>query len=75
MHACLYAWPQTPAIGMADLRSAAIACHLANGIGIASAARSACRYVEAGIKTSVNLGKGSGPLNHFHSMQISPFSP
>ncbi|KAK1061439.1 trifunctional hydroxymethylpyrimidine kinase/phosphomethylpyrimidine kinase/thiaminase [Friedmanniomyces endolithicus] len=55
--------------------ASAIACHLANGTGVANAVRSACRYVEAGIKTSVNLGKGSGPLNHFHSMQISPFPP
>ncbi|KAK0305895.1 trifunctional hydroxymethylpyrimidine kinase/phosphomethylpyrimidine kinase/thiaminase [Friedmanniomyces endolithicus] len=55
--------------------ASAIACHLANGAGVANAVRSACRYVEAGIKMSVNLGKGSGPLNHFHSMQISPFPP
>ena len=60
---------------LADGHSAAIACYLANGVGIASAVRSACRYVEAGIKTSGTLGKGSGPLNHFHSLQSLPFPP
>lgn len=39
------------------------------------AVRMACRYVEAGIKTSPGLGKGSGPLNHFHSIQALPFAP
>ncbi|TKA70061.1 hypothetical protein B0A55_06240 [Friedmanniomyces simplex] len=55
--------------------ASAIACHLAKGAGVTKAVRSACRYVEAGIKTSANLGKGSGPLNHFHSMQSLPFPP
>ena len=59
----------------ADRRTAAIACRLAEGQSVAKAVRMACRYVEAGIKTSVNLGKGSGPLNHFHSVQILPFAP
>ncbi|CAD0090635.1 unnamed protein product [Aureobasidium vineae] len=39
------------------------------------AVRAAGRYVEAGIKTSVDLGKGSGPINHFHSLNIMPFPP
>jgi len=45
------------------------------GIGIAKAVRLACKYVEAGIKNSIDLGKGSGPLNHFHSVQTLPFAP
>ncbi|KAI6814455.1 hypothetical protein KC340_g16361 [Hortaea werneckii] len=52
-----------------------IACRLAEGYRIDRAARMACRYVEAGIKTSVDLGRGSGPLNHFHSTQSLPFPP
>lgn len=35
----------------------------------------ATRYVEAGIKTSLDLGKGSGPINHFHSTYSLPFAP
>jgi hydroxymethylpyrimidine kinase/phosphomethylpyrimidine kinase len=54
--------------------ASAIACNLANDSDVKKAVRSACRYVEAAIKTSPNLGKGSGPLNHFHSLQILPFS-
>ncbi|KAK4925600.1 trifunctional hydroxymethylpyrimidine kinase/phosphomethylpyrimidine kinase/thiaminase, partial [Elasticomyces elasticus] len=55
--------------------ASAIACHLAVGDDVATAVRQACRYVEAGIRTSVNFGQGSGPLNHFHSMQSLPFPP
>ena len=55
--------------------SAAIACNLANGHEIDTAVRSACQYVDAGIRTSTDLGQGSGPLNHFHSLQILPFAP
>jgi hypothetical protein len=54
---------------------AAIACNLANDLDIVIAVRAACRYVDAGIRTSTDLGKGSGPLNHFHSLQILPFAP
>ena len=39
------------------------------------AVRSAVRFVEAGIKTSSELGQGSGPINHFHSMYTMPFAP
>lgn len=56
-------------------KAAAIACHLANGATITDSVRKACRYVDAGIRTSVDLGKGSGPLNHFHSVQSLPFAP
>ena len=55
--------------------ASAIACNLAQGSDVSSAVRAACRYVDAGIKTSYDLGKGSGPLNHFHSLQILPFAP
>lgn len=39
------------------------------------AVKSATRYVEAGIVTSKELGKGNGPINHFHSTYTLPFSP
>jgi hypothetical protein len=54
--------------------ASAIACNLAKDDDVKKAVRAACRYVEAAIKTSPNLGKGSGPLNHFHSVQVLPFS-
>ncbi|KAL1976837.1 hypothetical protein VTN31DRAFT_3119 [Thermomyces dupontii] len=55
--------------------ASAIAANLALGKDLEDAVRSAVRYVEAGIKTSVDLGKGSGPINHFHSMYSLPFAP
>lgn len=55
--------------------TAAIACGLAQGYDVVEAVRAACRYVDAAIRTSPNFGKGSGPLNHFHSVQILPFAP
>lgn len=58
-----------------NLVPAAIACNVANGLSMERAVRAAGRYVEAGIKTSVDLGKGSGPINHFHSLNIMPFPP
>ena len=61
--------------GTGDSLASAISCSLANGQAITTAVRSACRYIDAGIRTSTNLGQGSGPLNHFHSLQILPFAP
>ncbi|KAK3709838.1 trifunctional hydroxymethylpyrimidine kinase/phosphomethylpyrimidine kinase/thiaminase [Vermiconidia calcicola] len=55
--------------------ASAIACNLAQGSTLVNSVRKACRYVDAGIRTSPNLGKGSGPLNHFHSLQVLPFAP
>ncbi|EXJ92840.1 hypothetical protein A1O3_01394 [Capronia epimyces CBS 606.96] len=44
-------------------------------IDLASASRLAVAYVTTGIKTSLpNLGHGSGPINHFHNVQVQPFS-
>ena len=55
--------------------AAAIACNVATGLTLEKAVRAAGRYVEAGIQTSVDLGQGSGPINHFHSLTIMPFPP
>ncbi|KAE8860463.1 hypothetical protein PTNB73_08073 [Pyrenophora teres f. teres] len=30
-------------------------------------------YIEAGIKTAVDIGSGNGPINHFHSVYMLPF--
>ncbi|KAL2881744.1 trifunctional hydroxymethylpyrimidine kinase/phosphomethylpyrimidine kinase/thiaminase [Colletotrichum sp. CLE4] len=55
--------------------ASAIASNLAKGLGVPEAVKSACRYIEAGIKTAPGYGKGHGPLNHFHSIQTLPFAP
>ncbi|KAF3492252.1 phosphomethylpyrimidine kinase [Arthroderma uncinatum] len=55
--------------------ASAIAANLASDMGITRAVREACRYVEAGINTSTDLGKGNGPINHFHSLYSLPYAP
>jgi hydroxymethylpyrimidine/phosphomethylpyrimidine kinase len=54
---------------------AAIASNLASGLPMVQSVKASCRYVEAGIKSAVDLGKGSGPINHFHSTYTLPFAP
>ncbi|KAF2729047.1 hypothetical protein EJ04DRAFT_503080 [Polyplosphaeria fusca] len=54
--------------------ASAIACNLAVGMDISKAVDKANKYVEAGIKTSSDMGKGNGPINHFHSTYTLPFS-
>lgn len=54
---------------------AAIASNLANRLEMVQAVKRACRYVEAGIRTSTDIGHGNGPINHFHSTYTLPFSP
>ncbi|KAM5375093.1 hypothetical protein ACJA88_007758 [Fusarium oxysporum] len=55
--------------------ASAIASNLAKGLDTPTAVRSACRYIEAAIRTAPGLGKGHGPLNHFHSTYSLPFAP
>ncbi|KAJ4377420.1 ATP-dependent RNA helicase dbp2 [Neocucurbitaria cava] len=55
--------------------STAIACNLASGMSVVKAVKNANLYIEAGIKTSTDLGRGSGPINHFHSTYTLPFTP
>jgi hydroxymethylpyrimidine/phosphomethylpyrimidine kinase len=57
-----------------DKSQAAIACNLASGMSMIKAVKKANQYIEAGIKTSVSLGKGTGPINHFHSTYTLPFT-
>ena len=54
---------------------AAIASNLALGVNMVNAVKNANKYVEAGIKSSISLGKGFGPINHFHSTYTLPFAP
>ena len=46
--------------------SSAIACNLANGYDIAESVKLAKRYITGAIGAMLDLGKGSGPLNHFY---------
>lgn len=55
--------------------ASAIAANLALEKDTKHAVRDAVRFVEAGIKTSFDLGQGSGPINHFHSIYTMPFAP
>lgn len=55
--------------------ASAIAANLALGNNLKKSIRAAVKYVEAGIKTSVDMGQGSGPINHFHSFYMLPFAP
>ncbi|KAL8987561.1 MAG: hypothetical protein Q9177_003237 [Variospora cf. flavescens] len=45
--------------------TAAIASNLTLGRDMPHAVENACRYVERGIRTAPDLGRGSGPINHF----------
>ncbi|KAH8691267.1 putative thiamine biosynthesis protein (Thi-4) [Talaromyces proteolyticus] len=55
--------------------ASAIAANLARGSDLKRSIRAAIKYVEAGIKSSVDMGQGSGPINHFHSFYMLPFAP
>jgi len=55
--------------------ASAIAANMASGKEMVAAVRDSCRYVEAGIRTSKTLGKGNGPINHFHSVYHLPCAP
>jgi hypothetical protein len=59
----------------ANSREAAIASNLATGMTVEAAVKAGSRYIEAGIKTSIGLGEGNGPINHFHSSYSLPFTP
>lgn len=46
--------------------SSAICANLASGLTLAEAVGQAKQYVAEGLRRSINLGHGPGPLNHFH---------
>lgn len=55
--------------------ASAISCNLSLGMPMVKAVKAANQYIEAGIKTATEIGGGSGPINHFHSMYALPFAP
>ncbi|KAL8924427.1 MAG: hypothetical protein Q9208_004035 [Pyrenodesmia sp. 3 TL-2023] len=54
---------------LASAIAAGLAAGLARGQGVDGAVESAVRYVERGIRTAPGLGRGSGPIGHFHSVR------
>ena len=66
---------QNPQLKTPLAPTAAIACNICRyeipiWTHAPDAVKSAIRYVEAGIRTSSPLGKGNGPINHFHSLTV-----
>jgi hydroxymethylpyrimidine/phosphomethylpyrimidine kinase len=65
-------WLESPAVdtpnshGSGCTLAAAIAAHLARGMDLAQAVREAKTYVEGGLRHSLALGSGQGPLCHWH---------
>lgn len=58
--------------------SSAIACNIAEGYNIEDSVKNAKAYITGALKSGLNLGKGSGPLNHcwankFNCSVISSF--
>ncbi|MGI6204088.1 MAG: bifunctional hydroxymethylpyrimidine kinase/phosphomethylpyrimidine kinase [Anaerovoracaceae bacterium] len=50
--------------------SSAIACGLAAGMDVFSAAEDAKRYITGALKAGLDLGAGSGPLDHLYCLEI-----
>lgn len=50
--------------------SSAIACNLADGYSIEDSIRNAKTYITGALKAGLNLGKGSGPLEHNYNIKI-----
>lgn len=48
--------------------SSAIACNLANGFSIKQSVINAKAYITGALKNGLDLGKGSGPLNHCYNI-------
>jgi hydroxymethylpyrimidine/phosphomethylpyrimidine kinase len=49
--------------------SSAITAHLAHGVDLAAAIEAAKAYLQRALETAdqLGVGKGAGPLNHFHA--------
>ena len=50
--------------------SSAIASNLAKGLGVEESVKSAKMYITGAIKCHMDIGKGSGPLNHCYNLKI-----
>ena len=55
--------------------SSAIACNLAMGRSLEESVRRAKAYLTGALKDGMNLGAGSGPLNHLWAMAQPDFAP
>ena len=51
--------------------SSAIAANLSCGKDLNKSCELAIKYVNEAIKSNLNLGKGNGPINHLHSININ----
>lgn len=58
--------PNTNTHGTGCTLSSAVACGLASGQGLEESVRRAKEYVTGAIRDGMDLGHGSGPLNHFY---------
>lgn len=54
--------------------ASAIAANLARGRSLKQSVTNAQHYVAAGIETSISFSRGSGPINHWHNVQLLPFT-
>lgn len=61
--------PGTSTHGTGCTLASAIACGMAQGLGLAQAVARARAYVRLAIETAPNLGHGHGPLNHLHTVR------
>ncbi len=52
--------------------SSAIACNLAAGFDINTAVKNAKDFITGALKAGLDLGKGSGPLNHCYRLSLLP---
>lgn len=50
--------------------SSAIACNLAQGFSIKESVINAKKYITGALNAGLDLGKGSGPLNHMYSINL-----
>jgi len=50
--------------------SSAIACNLANGYSMPESVREAKKYITGALNAALDLGKGSGPLNHCYDINF-----
>jgi hydroxymethylpyrimidine/phosphomethylpyrimidine kinase len=50
--------------------SSAIACNLALGLSMAESVKNAKEYLTGALRAGLDLGRGSGPLNHCYNIKI-----
>ncbi len=54
--------------------SSAIACNLAIGYDLKTSIQNAKAYITGALKAGLDLGKGSGPLNHCYNITVNSFT-